>query len=771
MSYELIISEKPNAAKKIAEALSDSKVIKETKNGVSYYKLSHNKKDIIVGCAVGHLYTVAEKEKSFKYPSYDLHWVASGDVDKNASFSKKYLNVLKKLAKDANSFTVACDYDIEGEVIGLNVVRFACKQKDAHRMKFSTLTKDDLITAYRNKEKTLDWGQGLAGETRHFLDWLYGINLSRALMLSIKAAGGFKVLSSGRVQGPALKIIVDKEKEIKAFVPVPYWQLELHSDKKKVEIISLHKEDKFWDKKVAEKIFKKCTGEDATVTAIKAKEFKQKPPTPFDLGSLQTESYKLFGYAPKRTLQMAQNLYLAGVTSYPRTSSQKLPKELGYKKILSALAKQDAYKKQTSFLLGLNSLKPNEGKKNDPAHPAIYPTGHLPKGITDQEKKVYDLVVKRFFAVFGEDAIRETVTATLTIKEEDFTTKGTTTKKKGWHDLYAPYVKLKEVTLPELKEKEVLKTKSLEFLEKETTPPKRYTPSSIINELEKRGLGTKATRADIVEALYKRGYVHEKSIEATELGIKTATTLEKYCPDILDEHLTREFEKEMEQIRSKKVTPEKILDMAHKALDKILGKFKKQEKIIGEELLVAERERRDEEATMGKCPKCDKGMLKVLYSRKTKKKFIGCTNYPDCKTAVPLPQHAQFHHTDKVCEHDGFPIIQIKQKRTQLVCLNFNCPGKQHEHPAEEKKTCTECGKPMAIKRSMYGEFWGCSGYPKCRHTESIKDANGDGKKKSFVSTKKKKTTKRVVSKGTAKKTSTKKTARKTAKSTKKSTK
>src|SRR5690606_15670230 len=161
-----------SAAQKIAENLSDTKPEKISENGVPYYKLKHKGKDIIVVCAVGHLFTVAEKEKSFKYPSFDIEWVPSHSASKSADFSKKYLNVIKKVSKQANSYTVACDYDIEGEVIGYNIIRFLCNQKDAQRMKFSTLMKDDVVKAYENKSSTIDWGQAKAGETRHFLDWL-----------------------------------------------------------------------------------------------------------------------------------------------------------------------------------------------------------------------------------------------------------------------------------------------------------------------------------------------------------------------------------------------------------------------------------------------------------------------------------------------------------------------------------------------------------------------------------------------------------------------
>ena len=404
MTYELIITEKPNAAEMIAQALADYKPIKKAFQGVPYYEITHKGKDIVVGCAVGHLYTIAEKEKSFKYPSFVLEWKATCEVDPK-SFTRKYVEALKKIAKGAKEFTVATDYDIEGEVIGLNVIRYICNQKDASRMKFSTLTKPDLIESYAHKSKSLDWGQAYAGEARHFLDWMYGINLSRALMLSLKSVGQFKIMSSGRVQGPSLKTIIDLEKEIAKFKPVAYWELQVNGTLDDKPIESWYEKDQFKDEKEALKVYNKVKGKNGLVHSLTKSEFTQKAPVPFDLTTLQTESYRFFGINPKQTLEIAQELYTGGYISYPRTSSQKLPKEIGYKKIMDDLAKSTAYKHLSELALK-TKLIPTEGKKTDPAHPAIYPTGQLPH-VQDRVHKVYDLIVKRFFACFGDDAKRE----------------------------------------------------------------------------------------------------------------------------------------------------------------------------------------------------------------------------------------------------------------------------------------------------------------------------------------------------------------------------
>ena len=232
--YILIITEKPQAALKISSALGNAK--KYTDDGVSFYELSRNGEKILVASAVGHLFNLTYVAGQKGWPIFNLEWEPSYER-KQSAFTKKYYNVIKKLAKRAKEFIVATDYDTEGEVIGWNVLRFICKQKNAKRMKYSTLTKAELEKSFDSPMPELSWGNAYAGETRHFVDWLYGINLSRALMSAIKTSGSFKILSIGRVQGPALKIIVDKEREIENFKSEPYWQVLANIDWKDAGLV------------------------------------------------------------------------------------------------------------------------------------------------------------------------------------------------------------------------------------------------------------------------------------------------------------------------------------------------------------------------------------------------------------------------------------------------------------------------------------------------------------------------------------------------------
>ncbi len=731
--YELIISEKPKSAQKIAEALADGKPIKKANQKVPYYLVTHGNKDLVVVGAVGHLYGLAEKNKgTWKFPVFDIEWKPTNEMSKGASYSKKYLQTIKKLVKDADSFTVATDYDIEGEVIGLNIVRSICKQKDAARMKFSTLTKSDLIEAYENKQKTLNWPQAEAGETRHYLDYYNGINFSRALTSAYKTTGGFKVLSIGRVQGPSLKIIVDKEKEIKAFKSVPFWQIELNGNVNKEDITAWHIKDKFWDKKKADKVMETVKGEKkGSVSKIEKKQFKQTPPFPFDLTALQIEAYRVFKIQPKETLSIAQELYTSSYISYPRTSSNQLSSKIGYSKIITLLSKQDSYKELCSKLLK-TKLEPNNGKKTDPAHPAIYPTGIIPK-LEDRQYKIYDLIARRFMATFGEAALRETMKILIDVNKEIFVAKGTRTIEKNWFEYYGPYVRLDEEELPKVKENDIVDIKKIILRDKETQPPKHYTPASMIKELEKKMLGTKSTRAAIIDTLFQRHYVHgHTSIEATELGINTIKTLEKHVPQIIDEALTRHFEDEMEEIRKGKRKKKDVLKEAEKDIINIIKEFKKHEKKIGEELKKAHWESKDNMNTIGKCPNCEKNMM----IRKGKfGMFAACSGYPKCKTTVSLPKGAMIKATNKVCEVCSYPIVkQIKKRSARDFCLNPKCKSKHVEGEAGEqakaiakgeiKRNCPKCKEGnIVLRKSVYGGFFACDRFPKCRYTEPLEDS------------------------------------------------
>lgn len=652
MGYTLIICEKPTASERIAQALSGGKAKKYSRDGASYYRLSRDGKDIVVVPAVGHLFVLSEAESKAKwsYPVFDVKWIPTIE-EKNNKWATKYFKNIEALVKGASEFICACDLDTEGSVIGFNIIRFIAKARDGKRMKFSTLTASDLVEAYEKASPHLDFPQIEAGLARHQMDWLFGINLSRALTLSLEHLGGYWILSTGRVQGPTLKILEERQREIEAFRPTPYWELELQAEVDGKSLIAGHVKDKFWKRNEAEDIHKKCHGKNGSVAEVEKKEVRQFPPFPFDLTTLQREAYSHFGYSPKQTLDYAQHLYEHALISYPRTSSQKLPAKIGYKNILKKLSQQHEYSELAGRLLSLPSLRPNEGKKEDSAHPAIYPTGLAPKRLASYQRKVYDLIVRRFMAVFGEPAVREQIRILIRIEGEDFAAHGVKTLKANWMEFYRPYLKLKEQALPEIKQGDPAKNKRLDILDKETEPPNRFSQASILKIMEENSLGTKATRSQILQTLYDRSYIKEKSIVVTELGEAVVSALEKHSPEIVSVELTRQFEEDMEAIEAGKIKREQVVQNAEKELGNILEGFKRNEKEIGQMIIKAVREYEKEIHTVGTCNKCGKGELKILHSHRTGKRFVGCSSYPDCHNSFPLPQHGFVQAVEKLCEH------------------------------------------------------------------------------------------------------------------------
>lgn len=665
---ELIVAEKPKVAQKIADAIGTG--IKQKKVGqVSYYEGSHNGTEFVVAPAVGHVYTLVEKKKTNTYPVFDIEWVPAYKASKAADYTKQYVNVLEKLGQKADVFVSACDFDIEGSTIAYNVFRFATAIKEGRRMKFSAITKSDLLEAYEQMGD-FDYNNAYAGEARHILDWYYGINLSRALMSALRAASRYRVMSIGRVQGPALEVLATLEKKIKAFVPTPYWELTCMI--KDTEF--MHAKGRFTDEAEADQSLAGTS--DKGIVAVMEKKEQKIPPNPnFDLTSLQVEAHAQFRIPPSRTLEIAQKLYEESLISYPRTSSQQLPPTIKTSSIISQLAKNPDYAKHAKALLDEKRFKPLQGKKSDPAHPAIHPLGASSR-LDGGEKKLYDLIVRRFLASFADWAMKERTKVVVDAKGELYSANGVVTKEPGWIDFYRPYYKSDDKELPVFSKFEQVQIKDKKKTRKDTKPPKRFTQASIISELEKRHLGTKATRSTIVDTLFKRGYVDGKPIEVTDLGLKVREVLHRHAPEILDENLTRRIEDNMEKIQEGKLAKEEVIKEGQEILIQTLDRWKKQERKIGEELLEALKLTLEKENTVGTCDKCGK-QLRIIRM-KTGSQFIGCYGYPECKNTYPLPQKALIKTLENVCKMCGKPMIRVirKGKKSFEMCIDPNCPSK-----------------------------------------------------------------------------------------------
>ncbi len=694
---KLIIAEKPSVALRIALSLSESKPKTNVFNGVVYYEAYRKGERLYIVAAAGHLFSLHQRSKSYELPIFDIEWAPSYKVNKKAYFTKKYLDAIEEVGKKCSYFINACDYDIEGTTIGSNLIKDILNRdvnrelgKDSSpiaRMKFSTTTKPDLEYAYE-KIDAFDYNNMYAGEARHMLDWMWGINMSRALMNALYLAGIKKIMSVGRVQGPTLGILAQRELEIKNFQSQPFWTVLI--EYKGVQF--QNKRGNLPEKPAAEKALEDTKGSKVVVKDLAISDESRYPFPPFDLTSLQLEASRAARMDPTRTLAIAQSLYEKSYISYPRTASQKLPATLNLSKIISMISQNSKYEEHAKKLIAGSRYRPREGAKEDEAHPAIYPTGEMPNKMTDEEEAIYDIITKRFLACFDEPALVQNTRVVLSAGNEEYNASGNIIKKKGWMEIYN-YYRPEENIMPEVKKGEEIKPDKVHMKEGKTEPPKRYTKASLIALLEKKDLGTKATRAAIIDTLSNRGYIINAKIEVTGFGMSVYESLSRYCSEILDEELTRTLEKDMEKISKGSKKKDDIIGDGKRIISGVIATFKTKGAEIGREL---SRGLKESEAVnvLGRCSKCSNGDLVIKKSRNNKQ-FVGCTNWPNCDNSFPLPQFAKIVPLHKDCEKCKAPRIKVFAKgKVYEMCVNPNCEtkknwGKETKKDAEGIKVVT----------------------------------------------------------------------------------
>src|SRR6266550_47692 len=571
---------------------------------------------------------------------------------------------------------------------------------NAQRMKFSTMTEKELKSAYRNLAPQLDMPLVEAGRTRHELDWLYGINLSRLLTeSSLKQNRGYSTLSTGRVQGPTLKFVVDREEEIQCFTPTPFWTIDATLTQNGQGYTLEYEKEKISTLAEAELVVRDCKNCILEVESTESRNIQQSPPYPFDLSNLQSEAFRHFGFTPSRTLAKAEKLYLRALISYPRTSSQKLPPDIGYSEIIRGIANMPQYKYLASKLTLNNSLRPNQGPKEDPAHPAVYPTGEPPKQVLIQpEANLLDLIIRRFMSSFAEPSLRESSTLTLKKEPHRFFLRGTHLLRDGWIQFYKPYASDESQKLPDLKVGDKTPITNIQATQKFTEPLPRYNPSSLLRKMEEENIGTKATRAEIIEILYRRSYIKNIRIEATPLALKIINLLNKYCPLIIDPKFTARLETSMDNIQTLQTSRSHVIAETLDHLRPIMLGLIAREDEIGSQLAEVVVSQRIARLTFDyPCPQCG-SKLKIIRSRTSGKRFIGCTGYQNgCRFTLPLPQFGNLSITQTNCKICGFQPVQARTKGRRPMTSCARCYSNKTRANATEFPTAAA---PSAVQQA-----------------------------------------------------------------------
>jgi DNA topoisomerase-1 len=516
----------------------------------------------------------------------------------------------------------------------------------------------------------------------------------------LKQNRGYSTLSTGRVQGPTLKFVVDREEEIQSFTPTPFWTIEATVTHIGQDYTLEYEREKISTLAEAGRIVRDCKNSILGVESAESRNVQQSPPYPFDLSNLQREAYRHFGYTPSRTLAIAEKLYLEALISYPRTSSQKLPPDIGYSEILHGIANIAHYRSLATKLTVQVALRPTQGPKEDPAHPAIYPTGESPKRILIQpEANLLDLIIRRFMATFADASLRESTRLTLQKDPHRFFLRGSRLLRAGWIEFYKPYASDESQKLPDIKVGDKIPLTKIQAAQKFTEPPPRYNPSSLLQKMEDENIGTKATRAEIIEILYRRDYINNIRIEATPLALKIINLLNQYCPMIIDPEFTAKLETSMENIQALQTTRIHVLAEALNHLRPVMLDLIAREDEIGTQLAEVVTLQRIASLTFDyPCPQCS-SKLKIIRSRTSGKRFIGCTGYENgCRFTLPLPQFGNLSITLMHCKTCGFQLVQARSKGRKPMTSCARCYSNKAKATASAA-TPTSSGAQPATNR------------------------------------------------------------------------
>ena len=710
----LIISEKNHAALRIALILSNNTMKRRTVSGTQVFSFDKGGDEYLVMGLRGHIIELDYPKEYNNWDAVSPKQLVYAKPEKRVDQTARHLmKALKELASAVDEIIVATDYDREGELIGVEALAEVEHKAKLKRAKFSALTKGEIERAFSELGE-IDYKLAYAAETRQLIDLAWGASLTRFISLASGQLGK-DFLSVGRVQTPTLAIIVAREKAIKEFVPVPYWNVSA-ALKKEQQFQAAHAHGRFDVKDEAHAAVTNAKkAAKAKVVSAKEEEKDEWPPSPFSTTLFLMEATKL-GIAAATAMKIAEDLYTNGYISYPRTDNTVYPPSLSLKHILEKL-RGSAFSAEAEEVLAQESIRPSRGKKSTTDHPPIHPVEGATKGeLKGQKWDIYELVTRRFLATVAPPCKSKSMTVELDIGGEPFTAEGYNILFPGWRKYY-PYYRAQEVTIPKLAVGDEADVEAIHSTEKKTQPPPRFSQGTLIQEMERLGLGTKSTRHEAIQKLYDRRFAEGARIEPTESGIAVISALEDHAKlhheyKITDAKMTAHLEGEMDLIAQGEREQADVVQESQDMLDDILDVLERNKKEIGDDIRGAIRKQH----TLGACPKCGKGEMLQIRT-KTGGNFAGCSGYPECRNTYPLPTGMLILPAGEKCDTCGAPKIKMitKGQAPTITCIDPKCPGSQKERYVGK---CPACGADMFALQSRNGKrFAGCSKYPECRTT------------------------------------------------------
>ena len=725
----VVFTEKNKAASQIANILSGGKPDRKLVEGVPVYVFRRDGKEWQVMGLSGHIMGYDFPQELNDWRSVDPAILIDTQPIKTVT-KKPFADAILSLARGADGIILACDFDREGENIGFEAKELASRVSRApvKRARFSSLSASEITKAF-DAPLEPDTAMAMSADARQILDLKMGAAFTRYLTLAVRERARTKdILSIGPCQTPTCGFVYEREKAIKEFSPEDFWKIEALFHAKDMDLKGVHRAGNIRDKAKAAEIFDRIRACKAgLVTKKSVTEVKTNAPFPLNTTEFLKRASKFLNISPESALEIAEQLYLNGFTSYPRTETNKYADDFDFKSKVIAFTSTE-YRDHALAILSAGDIAVRNGTKDGHDHPPIHPIKAVAVKEVDKAVKVegagkvYDLIARHFLANLMPVALFEKTHLEITVKEELFDSSGSVMKNEGWMAVY-PFETKNDKFLPDVQPNEEVKVKKLENIASKTTPPKHLTEAELLTLMDKHGIGTKATAPSHIETNKKRGYFDTKgkTIVIQETGFSLMDALSNSVPLVVKPEIRARIESLVQEVEEGSKKFEVAVAEGTELIKMMYAQLTESRESIVSRLAGSINDgtaTEDKKNYIGKCPDCGH-VLRIISTDKGR--FVGCTGYPQCRNTYPLPRDGALSILrSKECPKGGAAAIKVANKYCWAVGIGpcFACDRAKECYPPEVVGQCPVCDGEMFLITTKNSRFLGCS--KRCGRTQSL---------------------------------------------------
>lgn len=725
----VVFTEKNKAAAQIAGILSEGGFSRASIEGVPVYDFKKDGKEWRIMGLSGHI-------MGYDFPPELNNWRGCDpsvllDTPPVKTVTKPpFASAIALLCSGADEIILACDFDREGENIGFEAKSLAEKVSNCpmKRARFSTLSPGEIKQAFSNLVEP-DANLAMSAEARQILDLKMGAAFTRFLTLAVQQRARTKdIISIGPCQTPTCGFVYEREKLIRDFKSKDFWKIEATFSHSGVDFAGMHRSGHIHDKAKADEIFSRIKGSKTGILVKKrVKESTTSPPYPLNTTEFLKRASKFLGISPENALEIAEQLYLSGFTSYPRTETNKYADDFDFQTKVLGFASGE-YREYALAILSKPPITCRNGTHDGHDHPPIYPIKAATKA--DIEKsvripdawKVYDLVARHFLANLMQPAVFEKTHLEIGVKEEIFDTTGSVMKDPGWLAAY-PFETKNDKFLPDIAVKEEVAIKKLSNTKSQTTPPKRLTEAELLTLMDKNRIGTKATAPSHIETNKKRGYFETKgkTISILDTGFTLMEALDSSVPILVKPDVRSRIEALIQEVEDGKKGFEDALEEGSVLIRDMYSHLVTNKDQIVRNIagtITDEQIAADKKNFIGQCPECGR-MLRMVKTDNGR--FVGCSGYPDCRKTYPLPKEGALTVArSKECKKAGMAVLKVGTRYFWSVGVGpcFKCEYEKECFPPDVVGPCPKCEGSMFILEMKENRFLACT--MKCGYTQSL---------------------------------------------------